>query len=63
MYTNISEKRISTEEKKRYINEYESSLDIIGFYDAFCVRQAMTDNIRPKYPFYVTWNLTNRCNL
>ena len=63
MDTNISEKRISTEEKKRYINGCNSSPDIIRFYDAFCVRQALTDNIRPKSPFYVTWNLTNRCNL
>lgn len=63
MDTNISETRISTEEKKCYINGHDSSPDIIRFYDAFCVRQALTDNIRPKSPFYVTWNLTNRCNL
>lgn len=60
---NISEKRISTEEKKRYIYGHSSSSDLIRLYDAFCVRLALTGNIRPKSPFYVTWNLTNRCNL
>ena len=63
MDTNISEKRMSIEEKKRYINRYNSFPDVIRFYDAFCVRPALADNFRPKSPFYVTWNLTNRCNL
>ena len=58
-----SKNAISREEKKRYINRHQSSLDIMGFYDAFCVRQALTNSIRPKSPFSITWNLTNRCNL
>lgn len=52
MDTNISEKRMSIEEKKRYINRYNSFPDVIRFYDAFCVRPALADNFRPKSPFY-----------
>lgn len=63
MNTYCSEGIMSIEEKKHYIDSHNDPSDLIGFYDSFCVRQAMTDNIRPKSPFYVSWNVTNRCNL
>lgn len=58
-----TEGTLSIIKKRHYIKSHNVASNIIGFYNSFCVKQSMVDNIRPNAPFYVTWNVTNRCNL
>ena len=51
------------EEKLAFVNSSSTLVEWINNFEAYIIRNSLEKEYRPKNPFFISWNLTNTCNL
>lgn len=50
-------------EKLAYVNSSSTLVEWVNSFEAYIIRDSLEKGYRPINPFFVSWNITNKCNL